>query len=291
MAPAAEDQIVDSPDTIESGPDDEARPLKDAGEPAVLGHCTEMDDVDAKAPNGIQTRCAKPVFHERQSGRQCGLHCVNNLLQRRCYEPADLNRLGAELQDRRNQIGGSSCSRMLSKLPGARLFGKCSAAVADYDVQVLQLALEHQGASMKWFDRRKDVQDLDLDDKHLIGIILNKRTWKVPCSACSQVRFEDRHWLSLARFSSGFFNLDSKLSQPKFLGSTNDLLDWLRDVLLDSGSCLFRVVREDSNAPEEAESFEKAAALTGQEERAFPGSLESNDEKTGSNGEVAARDG
>merc|ERR1719399_1252722 len=99
-----------------------------------------------KASGEAENRPLKPVFHERQSGRQCGLHCVNNLLQRRCYEPADLNRLGAELQDRRNEINGGSCCSRLSKLPGARLLSRCSAAVADYDVQVLELALEHQGA-------------------------------------------------------------------------------------------------------------------------------------------------
>merc|ERR1719313_1915189 len=123
---------------------------------------------------------------------------------------------------------------------------------------------------MKWFDRRKNVEDLDLEDEDLIGIILNKRSWKVPCSACSQFRFEDRHWLSLGRFSSGYFNLDSKLTQPKFLGGPNDLLDWLRDVSLDSGSCLFRVVRENSSSPKACEVSE----VTGEEERAPPGSLQ-----------------
>eukprot|EP00746_Dinoflagellata_sp_MGD_P167954 gnl/MRDRNA2_/MRDRNA2_98979_c0_seq1.p1 gnl/MRDRNA2_/MRDRNA2_98979_c0~~gnl/MRDRNA2_/MRDRNA2_98979_c0_seq1.p1 ORF type:complete len:307 (+),score=29.71 gnl/MRDRNA2_/MRDRNA2_98979_c0_seq1:37-921(+) len=186
-------------------------------------------------PNAFLRMDPKPLFHERQVGRQCGLHCVNNLLQRRCYELADLNQFSADIKNQRAfiQRGGRRPS-----LPGGDTIRKIHAAIADYDVQVLELALEKQGVSLRWWDRRLDVEKLKLEDDSL-GFIMNRRRW------VNIGEWSDRHWFCIRRFRDGFFNLDSKLKEPEHLGGIEDLRTWIRKCLdLDEKCCLFRVLRK-----------------------------------------------
>lgn len=189
----------------------------------------ERGDVDV-----FNSKEPRPLFHERQIGRQCGLHCVNNLLQFRCYEQEDLNHLSAELLNQRaliqKELGGVD-------LPGAGTFRKLKAAISDYDVQVLEVALEKHGGTLRWFDKRQSVEKCVLEDDNLLGLIMNRRRWNI--------QFSDRHWLCIRRFGNGFFNLDSKLTEPEHLGGVEDTLIWLRKCLdLDDGCCLFRVMRK-----------------------------------------------
>lgn len=211
-----------------------------------LGQTTHDGNISV----AMEVDSSKPLFHERQTRQQCGLHCVNNLLQWRCYEHADFDRISAELLDQRAKLSGRP-SRVLSRVPGAKCCFFLNAAASDYDVQVLELALGKQGACLKWFDRRKTIEDADLQQDDLFGLIVNRRTWKPSC--CGRPRFEKRHWLCIRRTTSGFYNLDSHLVNPKQLGSTADTLEWLRGTLADEGSCLFLVLREQQASNNDGE--------------------------------------
>lgn len=180
----------------------------------------------------------KPFFHERQVGRQCGLHCVNNLLQARCYEKADLNHFSTEILKQRALVE----RELGSSLPGAEIIRKIQATMFDYDVHVLEEALQRQGFILKWFDKRQSLETLTLEDDNLLGLIINKRTWNM--------RFSDRHWLSIRRFGDRFLNLDSKLTEPEHLGGAEDTRIWLRKCFdLDEGCCLLSVMRKAVKTP------------------------------------------
>jgi len=86
-------------------------------------------------------------YHERQRLRRCGLHAVNNLLQRRAYTAADFDRLASEIPRGVGDSGLLSAwvPQYRSALPG----------IGNYDASVLLVALARQGLECQQHDARK----------------------------------------------------------------------------------------------------------------------------------------
>lgn len=104
------------------------------------------------------------VYHERQLGNLCGVHCVNNLLQGPRFGPGDLAEIAARLDRKEQRLlrGNSGASREASpKSPcgsrrGARAWGSAggctfsenfddSADGGNFSIQVLRIALARAG--------------------------------------------------------------------------------------------------------------------------------------------------
>ncbi|EDV44488.1 uncharacterized protein Dana_GF20386 [Drosophila ananassae] len=165
------------------------------------------------------------IYHERQTRHLCGLHALNNLFQRPdMFTKADLDHYCYELTPRswlnphRSWIGWGN-----------------------YDVNVIMYALNQRRCEAVWFDRRRDPHCLDLDN--IFGFILNVPA-QMSLGYYVPLPFQMRHWLALRRIDGSYYNLDSKLRQPKCLGSGDQFLDFLQTQLLpDNDHELFLVIR------------------------------------------------
>ncbi|CAJ0878901.1 3734_t:CDS:2 [Entrophospora sp. SA101] len=113
------------------------------------------------------------IYHEKQRFWLCGKHTLNNLFQCQLFTRSKLDEIAIKLaQDSINSgVNGSSNSYI--------------DGLGNYDVNVLQAALEEHGLETQWFDSRKEY-------------------------ATNKLLLED----------ATVWNLDSKLSKPhKFLNS------------------------------------------------------------------------
>lgn len=86
--------------------------------------------------------------------------------------------------------------------PHKSIFG-----IGNYDVNVLMRALAGYGLTMRWFDRRRDLDQVPLEST--FGLILNLPSRTVGV-------FGARHWLCFKRFASGeWYMIDSDFPASK----------------------------------------------------------------------------
>nr|XP_017089740.2 josephin-like protein [Drosophila bipectinata] len=170
------------------------------------------------------------IYHERQTRHLCGLHALNNLFQ--CpgmFSKSDLDHYCYTLTPRswlnphRSWIGWGN-----------------------YDINVIMYALNQQRCETVWFDRRRDPHCLDLEN--IFGFILNVPAQISLGYYAVQMPFQMRHWLALRQIDGSYYNLDSKLGQPKCLGTGAQFLDYLHTQLLpDNDHELFLVIQVDED--------------------------------------------
>ncbi|CAG8440585.1 6151_t:CDS:2, partial [Scutellospora calospora] len=86
--------------------------------------------------------------------------------------------------------------------------------IGNYDINVLEVALQQYGLEIQWFDSRKDIRTvIQFTDPTLFGIILNIQSSRL-------VFWSSNHWIAVKPFFSDdgkipeIYNLDSKLSKP-----------------------------------------------------------------------------
>ncbi|KXN73906.1 hypothetical protein CONCODRAFT_77149 [Conidiobolus coronatus NRRL 28638] len=166
------------------------------------------------------------IYHEKQRKKMCGLHTLNNLLQKPQYSSNELNKIGFEI----NQFQGKWMNYYRNMCWG------------DYDVNVLIVALQNSGVQVDWFDVRKDVKDIDLTK--VFGIIINyeppievpKFWYKIlhpslikPLSHLIEIK--GRHWYGIRKIDDEFYNLDSKLIQPYKYKNSEELLNSLKNIV------------------------------------------------------------
>ncbi|VDK45046.1 unnamed protein product [Anisakis simplex] len=158
------------------------------------------------------------IYHEKQRLQLCLLHTLNNLLQKEAFTKYDLDCIAESLHD----------SRWFNR--HRSIFG-----TGDYDVNVLIAALETHHLQVVWFDARRSTADID--QTKVIGYIfnVNSRGW-LPL-------FSGRHWFAVREVgSAGFFNFDSKKSEPEPI---KDFYQFA-DKLLAEGSQLMLVVKPEN---------------------------------------------
>ena len=85
---------------------------------------------------------------------------------------------------------------------------------------------------------KRDLNILDL--AHIYGFIINK-THKLRCFGI-EVPFKQRHWSAVRNMNGCFYDLDSKLDEPKCIGGSEKVLTFLRSEMACQKTELFLVV-------------------------------------------------
>lgn len=171
---------------------------------------------------------SKALYHERQHLSLCALHSLNNLFQEHLFTKVMLDEL---------------CERLTPKRwfnPHRSIIG-----IGNYDVNVIMSALETHGFSMVWFDKRKSILEIDLSTA--FGFIINCRSSLNigPFSLPSP----QNHWFCAKQIDKAYYNLDSKLSSPELIGSSEEFLQFLGDWTRKPEVSLFLVLKNISNGP------------------------------------------
>lgn len=151
------------------------------------------------------------LYHEKQKLYRCGLHAVNNILQRKEFTTKDFNRICSDLKK------NSGKSSMFNPHRGWFNMGY-------YDVNVLAEALTSRGYEMQWFDMRKKPTEIEFDSPLLIGFIVNTT---IENFASYIGISKDNHWIALLKKDGEYYNLDSKMDSPHKFISKIDLCEYL----------------------------------------------------------------
>ncbi len=151
------------------------------------------------------------LYHEKQKLQLCALHSLNNLFQKNLFNKQMLDSIV-------HGYDKSWCWNEYSTL-----------FTGNYDLTIIIDALKRQGYTLRAIDVNESLDRLNFKD--CFGLLLNitlerpffdrlplVRSWTKP----------SRHWLSIkSTDGEHYFNLDSKLSQPKLIGNQTDLKEYL----------------------------------------------------------------
>lgn len=164
---------------------------------------------------------------ERQHLGHCLLHTINNALQRAAFTPADLNRIADGLAPGRPPLPFLHPHRTI-------IWG-------NWDVSVLELALEEAGRSLKWHDQRDTAYET-------IGGDCEAAVVNVKGSGPLAALFGGRHWFTVKKSEDGesWYNLDSKLAEPALVGGAVELRDLLEELRASSDAKILLVVTKDT---------------------------------------------
>ncbi|ODN01863.1 Josephin-like protein, partial [Orchesella cincta] len=175
------------------------------------------------------------IYHEKQIKSLCALHALNNLIQDgKAFKQEDLDKICSEL-DPNSWVN-----------PHKSVFG-----LGNYDINVIMTALQQKQLEAIWFDKRKDPSE-ELNFENIYGFILN-----IP-SDCRlgwlALPIKRKHWVAIRNLPSiterdagrnNYYNLDSKFDKPESIGTTDNLVEYLRGELKSPEKELFLVVTED----------------------------------------------
>ncbi|KAI0978362.1 hypothetical protein GJ496_002608 [Pomphorhynchus laevis] len=174
------------------------------------------------------------IYFERQSKQMCAKHAINNILQCSAITHKTLDDISIDLCD---------SSRWLN--PHKSVLG-----LGNYDVNVIECAFQRQNLELRWFDQRKAFSELDVDSNNLVGLLANVTSIGTSSSVLlnsvknTYLRLTGfRHWLAVKKIGDKWYNLDSKLSSPKELGTNEHLISFLQDLSKSRDLKLFLVVK------------------------------------------------
>ena len=97
------------------------------------------------------------IFHEKQSRARCAIHAVNNILQKPKFNAESFDSITETL---------TPSTSFFSINPHKNMFG-----LGYYDVNVIATAFQKEKMQCVWFDMRKNIGDLNLDEAE--GVIVN----------------------------------------------------------------------------------------------------------------------
>ncbi|XP_015706090.1 josephin-2 [Coturnix japonica] len=103
-------------------------------------------------------------------------------------------------------------------------------------------ALQSVGLAALWWDKRRPLSLLALP--HIHGFILNVPT-PLTLGSVSIPWWRRPHWLAIKQLGGVYYNLDSKLPQPRPIGDQEQLRSYLAGFLSHGDSQLFLVVSKD----------------------------------------------
>uniref|UniRef100_A0A8C9G1W2 Josephin-1 n=1 Tax=Pavo cristatus TaxID=9049 RepID=A0A8C9G1W2_PAVCR len=92
----------------------------------------------------------------------------------------------------------------------------------NYDVNVIMAALQTKGYEAVWWDKRRDVNVIALSN--VMGFIMN-----LPSSLCwgpLKLPLKRQHWICVREVGGTYYNLDSKLKMPEWIGGESDSGQW-----------------------------------------------------------------
>lgn len=159
------------------------------------------------------------IYFERQTRLLCGLHVMNNLVRR-----FSLTNTNPE----------SHSNIFLAHLTPhvCFQFGKAEFTVAEldafaktagtgsvfgyYDLNTLQLAADSRNCDISFFDARRHVDDLPMDDPMLLGFLVN-------ITSSLLYFFKSKHWVCIRKLPgengapARWYHLDSKGKRPELV--------------------------------------------------------------------------
>ena len=172
------------------------------------------------------------LFHEKQWLGHCAIHTLNNLLQEKWMSYEDMTRISQKLHhtDRINGLTEEFFNPYQSVLPYAGYF----------DVGCIRTALEDRNLFLSEHIARADLLEYFDWTKHtIIGLIINEEI--------NSIFWRTNHWIALLKTESGYFNLDSKLTEPTRIATTcEELILYLR-ARLSAQKCQLFVVEQKSS--------------------------------------------
>jgi len=128
----------------------------------------------------------KKVYFEKQSNdRLCGLHCLNNLLQAPLIDIVTLSEIGIELDRIESQLTGVHSQNNVGD-------------DGNYNVQVLQKALNMFNADLKLLKKRQAISYVEGGNNNVEALIFNSSS----------------HWFSIRKINGIWFNLNSTNELP-----------------------------------------------------------------------------
>jgi len=156
---------------------------------------------------------ATHIYHEKQEGELCGVHCLNTLLQGSYFTEIDLAMIAQELDERERQIMMEHGSETPDFL---KYMAEDSGNVADsgnYSFQVLERALST--FSLKCIPITSEAASSAAAD---------------PLSEEAFVCHLRAHWFTIRRIGGRWYNLNSLFKEPQNLGDfyLQAFLDTLR---------------------------------------------------------------
>lgn len=186
------------------------------------------------------------VYHERQLGALCGVHCLNNLLQGPRFGPGDLAEIGVELDAEERELltrGGDGEAEPTAAANGSSggLEGQpynvdSSADGGNFSIQVLARALERFGLEL-------------LPSKHPSA----RDLMRDPPSAAKAFlcQYKD-HWFAIREVETLWWNLNSTRPRPGHI-SPFYLAAWLAQLGAE-GYSIFLVRGADLPEPSEPQT-------------------------------------
>lgn len=136
----------------------------------------------------------KYVYFEKQSGRFCGLHCINSLLQGPFFDAISLSQIGMKLNDMELKLLDST----------SKLYHK-NANVDDdgnFNIQVLSEALKIHGCEIRHLKHNEILSIAQSNNyEHIDAFIFNSST----------------HWFTVRKIDGIWFNLNSTNHGPEII--------------------------------------------------------------------------
>ncbi|TRY77522.1 hypothetical protein DNTS_028240, partial [Danionella cerebrum] len=166
------------------------------------------------------------IYHEKQHRELCALHALNNVFQDGAAFSRDT------LQDIYQRLSPSTLVTPHKK----NMLGN-----GNYDVNVIMAALQTRGFEAVWWDKRRDVSSIAL--QNVTGFILN-----VPSNlrwGPLRLPLKRQHWIGVREVGGVYYNLDSKLRCPHAIGDSDELRKFLRHQLRGKNCELLLVVPEE----------------------------------------------
>jgi len=180
-----------------------------------LNNFASGDDGDRADGTKLPPHGPGGIYHEKQIGSLCAVHCVNNMLQGPLFSEIDFHKVAMQLDsaERRLMEGGGDLDYGNARMDGF------------FNVQVMQTVLNHAGYEMQPL-KGEAGRSAEADTAKENAFILNKR----------------EHWFALRRIGREWFDLNSCLKTPRHY-TDGDLRFHIRDAVRE-GYMVF-VVRGD----------------------------------------------
>ncbi|KAL0625368.1 Josephin-1 [Plecturocebus cupreus] len=229
--------------------------------------CVPWKGDKAKSESLELPQAAPPqIYHEKQRRELCALHALNNVFQDsnaftrdtlqeifQSYVSAPVLRDFAGLSSFQASTPSYSDSWVLAvKQQAWRLspntmvtpHKKSMLGNGNYDVNVIMAALQTKGYEAVWWDKRRDVGVIALTN--VMGFIMN-----LPSSLCwgpLKLPLKRQHWICVREVGGAYYNLDSKLKMPEWIGGESELRKFLKHHLRGKNCELLLVVPEEVEA-------------------------------------------
>lgn len=142
------------------------------------------------------------IYHEKQQGSLCAMHCLNNLLQGPYFTALQLNKIASSLDLEESRLAW-----------GSGMGDSGNADAAGFNVQVICEAMRSVGCEIE-----------------LLQVTTSQEAFEHHESMQGFICHQNRHWFALRRIGEDWYDLNSVIDEPiKF--SQLELRDYLNDAL------------------------------------------------------------